>query len=310
MTKLPAVTIGMFTHNEERYVREAVDSLLAQTFSDFRLILLDDCSTDDTPVILQQYAVEDDRVTYQRNESRRGYAANYRATFELAGSNGDYFAWAAGHDKHHPEWLAKMVKALDENPHAVLAYPETVRISETGERMPVPSPLFDTSGLQPRQRISALSRNGVGFGNMIYGLFRANVIREAGVFPRRLLPDTLLLWHLSLYGSFVQINEELWFRRFKSPMDIKRQRRIAFAPVPWYIHLPWPFVNSISLAWSTALKPRAGGISRRLLGLRLTVAFFFKFLPSMQRDYPVLAKFILLPYTIKRFIGRLIRRRK
>lgn len=310
MKKLPTVAIGMFTHNEEQYVREAVDSLLAQTYSDFRLILIDDFSSDSTSEILQQYAVDDSRVSYQRNESRRGYAANYRTTFDLAGPEVDFFAWAAGHDRHHPEWLSQMLKALDENPGAVVAYPETVRISETGERMPVPSPLFDTSGLLPGERITALRRDGAGFGNMIYGLFRADAIRKAGVFPRRLLPDTMLFWHMSLNGTFVQVREELWFRRFKSSMDIQRQKRIAFAPAPWYIHLPWPILNSISLGWSLALRPRAGGLSKRLLGMKLAIAFFFKFVPTMERDYPLMGKLVLFPIRVKNGIRTALRRGK
>jgi glycosyltransferase involved in cell wall biosynthesis len=304
----PTIAIGMFTYNEEKYVAEAIESLLAQTHTDFVLVVLDDCSSDETPSIIRKIAEMDARVSFHQNPYRKGYGANYRTTFDLAAditeSDVDYFAWAAGHDRHHPQWLEMMIRTLDENLNAALAYPKTVRISETGERMDVTSPMFDTRGLSTNRRITAIRKEGTGFGNIIYGLFRADILRRAGVFRSFLVPDTLLLWQLTLDGEIAQINEELWFRRFKAPLDIKRQKRNIYRKPPWYVHLPWPLVNTVVLAWNTVLSPRAGGPVKRLLGTRLSMMHLRRYAFKMDRDYPTIDRWLLAPLRKILIFGR------
>ena len=63
---IPKVRIGMPVYNGEKFIREAIDSLLAQTFSDFELIISDNCSTDKTQEICKEYASKDPRVKYLR----------------------------------------------------------------------------------------------------------------------------------------------------------------------------------------------------------------------------------------------------
>ena len=67
----PRVSVVMSVHNAEKYLREAVDSILAQTFTDFEFIIIDDGSTDTTPKILDGYS--DPRIIRKRNEQNIGY---------------------------------------------------------------------------------------------------------------------------------------------------------------------------------------------------------------------------------------------
>ena len=112
----PRLSIGLPVFNGERHLKEAVDSLLSQTFSDFELIICDNASTDRTPEICQAYASKDDRIRYYRNSENIGAVQNWYRTFEL--SSGAYFAGAAHDDVYHPEFMNKCIAIMDENPRS------------------------------------------------------------------------------------------------------------------------------------------------------------------------------------------------
>lgn len=71
------ISIGMTTYNGEKYLREQIDSILQQTFDDFELIICDDCSTDNTKQILQEYAEKDKRIKLHFNEKNLGFKKNF-----------------------------------------------------------------------------------------------------------------------------------------------------------------------------------------------------------------------------------------
>lgn len=276
----PKVAIGMFTHNEEKHLKEALDSLLSQTYRDFKLIILDDNSSDNTRNIIKDYSKKDNRISFHENTKRMGYIANYIKTFELAGNNNDYFGWAAGHDIHEPTWLENMVTELNNNPDVIMSYPLIERIDDNGKSLNIPSTRFETKYLNKFQRINRLFKNGVGYGNMIYGLFRADVLPKVGIFKKYLIPDGLLLWEVSLYGSISQIQKVLWIRRYPpSIMSMKRQRRNAFSKAPFYSFLFYPFANSFAILFDTILFPPKGhrNLLSRLNGLYMMLLFIAHF---------------------------------
>ena len=83
----PTVSIRLPVHNGEPYLRRAVDSLLAQDYVDFELVICDNASTDNTAEICQSYARGDKRIRYYRNEINIGVNPNRDRVFELAGAN-------------------------------------------------------------------------------------------------------------------------------------------------------------------------------------------------------------------------------
>ena len=102
-TPSPTVSIGMPVYNGEKYIREALDSLLAQTFTDFELIISDNASTDDTGVICREYAARDPRVRYVRQSENRGAMANFQPVLDKA--RDEYFMWAAANNRWDGAWL-------------------------------------------------------------------------------------------------------------------------------------------------------------------------------------------------------------
>jgi len=129
---LPRVSIGLPVYNGEDYLAEAVDSILAQTFEAFELILSDNASTDATEEICRGYETQDPRVRYFRSPTNRGAAWNYNNTVHMANSS-EYFKWAAHDDTCAPEYLRKCVEVLDRDPEVVLCHTTTIDIDAQGQ---------------------------------------------------------------------------------------------------------------------------------------------------------------------------------
>src|SRR4051794_25259685 len=117
---MPKVSIGLPVYNGEAFLAEAVESLLAQTFTDFEILLVDNASTDRTQEICRAFAARDPRVKYHRNETNIGGGPNWNRAYDLTPSDSTYFKWAAHDDRHAPDFLARCVEALDRDPGLAL----------------------------------------------------------------------------------------------------------------------------------------------------------------------------------------------
>ena len=216
-TKRPCVCFGLTLYNKAQYLREALDSILDQSYSDFHVVAVDDCSTDDTEKIMQEYVKKDKRVSYFRNAKWSGMISTWQNAFHKSRElfNPDYFAWASDHDKWHQEWLERHLGIFRKSPEAVLVFPRTTAIDANGREMPEPAGTEEPEkyGIAKIDRFYDVCRRMSGAGNKVYGLFRVEPLVKAGVFRSLTMPDRLLLTELSLYGSFRHIPENLWYRR-------------------------------------------------------------------------------------------------
>ncbi|TMQ55303.1 MAG: glycosyltransferase family 2 protein [Candidatus Eisenbacteria bacterium] len=227
---VPRASIGLPVYNGEQYLAEALDSLLAQTFEDFELIVCDNASTDRTEEIGRRYAAQDRRVRYERNARNLGAPANYRRAFEL--SRGRYFRWAAADDVSAPQSLARCLEVLEREPNVVLAYPKTRFIDERSrvtadyeDRLHVQSSKASDRFYQVLRRLERC--------NAIYGLMRADVLKCTRLLGDFLAADVVFMTELSLYGTFWEVPEFLFYRRFhaaaSSAMD-QTQIRTFYDP--------------------------------------------------------------------------------
>jgi glycosyltransferase involved in cell wall biosynthesis len=256
---MPRVVLGSLLFNHADHIREAIDSILDQTFSDFVLVLVDDVSSDSTPEIAREYASRDARVFYSRNAERLGLVGNSRHAFQIARQRypeAEYFAWTSDHDLWHPHWLRQLVDALDANREVVLAYPLNRRIDPAGELLKRKPWVFDTFGVTSRW---ARLRTGIlrmRAGNMVYGLYRVDVLAQAGVYRRIVIPDRLLIAELSLYGQFRQVPEVLWFRRWYGRVFSLSRQRASFFPGrrPLHSYCPWWIAHAVSLVHTLTIR--------------------------------------------------------
>jgi hypothetical protein len=132
---------------------------------------------------------------------------------------------------------------MEINPGVVLAYPVTQRINQTGGMLEKGPRHFETVGLMNLEaRWRHFCHEGVGSGDMVYGLMRLDVLRRVDIFRPVLRPDRLLMAELTLQGQFRQVNEVLWFRRQSTSGSIIRQRKSLFPPgqePKWFWLPPW-----------------------------------------------------------------------
>jgi glycosyltransferase involved in cell wall biosynthesis len=105
---MPKVATGMPVWNGEKFVSEAIESILAQTYGDFELVISDNASTDATAEICHDYAKQDARIRYIRQKTNIGAAPNYNEVFRH--SSGQYFKWAAHDDVLAPEFIGECVR--------------------------------------------------------------------------------------------------------------------------------------------------------------------------------------------------------
>lgn len=110
----PKVSVLIPAYNYAHYLSEAIDSVLAQTYSDFELIIVDNCSTDNTEEIVNEYKKNDNRVKFVRNNENIGMYRNYNQALLLA--TGDYIKFLNADDKFESTLLEKFVAIFDNNP--------------------------------------------------------------------------------------------------------------------------------------------------------------------------------------------------
>lgn len=108
--KNPKVSIGLPVYNGEKYLREALDSLLSQTFRDFELIISDNASTDATREIVLDYQQRDSRIRYIRQNTNIGAGKNF--LFVLAMAKAELFMWASHDDIWAENWLEVLIPNL------------------------------------------------------------------------------------------------------------------------------------------------------------------------------------------------------
>jgi glycosyltransferase involved in cell wall biosynthesis len=209
--RLGLVSIGMPVYNGGRYIRRAIEALLAQTYSDFELIISDNGSEDATQTICLEYAARDPRVRYSRNERNIGASQNFNKVFHLA--RGRYFKWAAHDDWIAPEFLASCVECLENHPQAVLCWTGTVFVDEAETRIPQQplkaDPLSLTEAAPLRLRFRQALR--VHPGPPLFGLIRPELLKKTGLMRGTVGSDRVLLAELSLLGAFCWLPQPLLF---------------------------------------------------------------------------------------------------
>jgi glycosyltransferase involved in cell wall biosynthesis len=213
MNATPRVSIGVPVYNGEKYIRATLDSVLAQTYSDLEIIVTDNCSTDSTPQIVQEYAARDSRVIYVRNATNLGPALNYKVSVDLA--RGEYFKWNPADDVCHPQFVEQCVKPLEADPTVVLVYPRTTIIDPQGQIVRKYDYELDLDHPNPATRLWRLMtvNHKIHGAHEMYGLIRLSELRKTPCMRPHVRGDSVLLARLVLLGRFQRLEQHLFFNR-------------------------------------------------------------------------------------------------
>lgn len=229
-THIPLVSIIVPNYNYARYLKERMESIFSQTFTDYEIILLDDASSDNSGEILQEYA-KDPRVTSLTvNETNSGLPfLQWKRGIGLA--RGKYVWIAESDDKADPEFLETCVKALENNRKAVIAFAGSILIDSNG------TPLnWDLDNWRPSKCRKRLGKSVAHLGyryathNMIWKNYVYNasdtVFRRDAFdadkdydlcLPMRTSGDRLFWTIMMKKGDVIEIYRKLnYFRRHES----------------------------------------------------------------------------------------------
>jgi polysaccharide pyruvyl transferase WcaK-like protein/glycosyltransferase involved in cell wall biosynthesis len=205
----PTVSIGLPVHNGARYLEQSLDALLAQTFTDFELIISDNASTDETADICRAYARRDPRIKYVRQPVNLGAVPNHNVLVDLA--RGRYFKWASHDDLYAPELLERCVAVLESRPDVVLAHCWDAIVDEHGAVVEAAPYAMATDDPSPAARLRSLLYTPGG--NDFYGVIRTEVLRRVGPHGTYYNADRTMVSSLCLHGPFHQVPEILYWRR-------------------------------------------------------------------------------------------------
>lgn len=139
----PLVSVVMPNYNDALYLREAVESVLGQSFPAFELVVVDDASSDESVAILSDYAARDPRVRLYRNDRNQGAVSTINRAASLA--RGTYLYFLASNDKALPGFFERTVALLEAHPRAGLCWTD-------------PSHFFESYGPIYRRRIALTVR--------------------------------------------------------------------------------------------------------------------------------------------------------
>ena len=271
MTAPPLVSIGLPVYNEERYVAETLDSLLAQDYENFEIVISDNASTDRTQEICLAYAARDPRVSYHRRATNGGAPENFNDSFRH--SAGEYFTWASGHDRRAPSAIRECVQVLEVRRDVILCYPRSFLEDYTGQIVELDDDRLETTGLGTGRRLDATIRK-FGRYNAFHGVIRSSALRRTRLCQPCFGPDNVLLAELSVLGLVHQIEPRLFIRTENRPpesSDAAAERLIVLLGLTNgrgtkrpYTYMVWQYLLGI---WHVAAGVRAK-LSLTAVGLR------------------------------------------
>jgi glycosyltransferase involved in cell wall biosynthesis len=209
------VSLVIPVYNREAYLAATLDSILAQTYPHFELLLWDDQSTDRSLEIAQHYATQDARIRVVA-APHQGFTASLRAAFPL--TLGTYIAWVDSDDRLAPTALAETVALLDQQPHTGLVYTDHTLMDAQGQPL----------GLGQRCNIEYdRDRLLVDFMAFHFRLIRRSVFEQiGGIDPASgLVPDYDLCLRLSEVSQIQHLRRPLYFYRVHGQSMSQQQQQ-------------------------------------------------------------------------------------
>lgn len=218
----PTVSICMPTYNQARFLPEAIESVLGQSYQDFEFIIIDDHSTDASAEIIGRYAASDPRILFRVNDRNAGLVRNWNNCLALA--RGEYIKYLFGDDLlSTTRALEQYVMALDGNPDVVLVASSRYHIDEHSNVLNVVSDYMGARVSEgPPVIIDSLidQQNNIGEPSAVI-FRRRNAVRGFHEQYRQIV-DLEMWFHLLEQGKFAYIDEPLCSFRLHPDQATKR----------------------------------------------------------------------------------------
>ncbi len=212
---MPKLTIGLPVYNGEKYLTKALESILAQTFTDFEVIIVDNASTDSTEKIVRQFLTRDSRLTYIRNQADMNLVYSW---FKLVyGSNAEYFTMFHCDLLWAPTYAEECITQLEADPQTILTYSYCQWLDNNGQKLEITKDTANFAVDNPGERFLNVLK-GLAWCTAFHGFSRREPL--ALVFLRLMFNgygnnagnDNEILASLALQGKLVQVEKPLLLR--------------------------------------------------------------------------------------------------
>jgi glycosyltransferase involved in cell wall biosynthesis len=218
----PLVSIGMPAYNGDQFIRSALDSLLAQEYKNFELVISDNASTDLTLKICNEYAAFDKRINVISQKQNVGAQENFKIVLGMA--SGKYFMWAAVDDNWLPGFVLEMVNELERNPEAGVSMCAIDIINE--DHQVLKTIRFNNENNPNNQSYFQMLKSITSprkYNLYIYGLFKMLLLKQAILaYPNVPGLDRLFICQLSLGTRFRYVDKVLHIRMHRTkPLNLR-----------------------------------------------------------------------------------------
>ncbi|MGO9532049.1 MAG: glycosyltransferase family 2 protein [Syntrophobacteraceae bacterium] len=226
---VPRVSVVIPTYNYARYLPEAIESVLSQSYTDFELLIIDDQSTDATVEVVSKYAKGDKRITFRVNPNNIGMVNNWNLCLREA--RGEYIKYLFADDLLcSRDAILRMVEALDTEPGVSLVASARQIIDSKGRPTRILARFPDSSSIIGKQVINrCLRRQKNLIGEPTAVMFRKHLARR-GFNPKyRQIVDLEFWFHLLEKGGFAYIRLPLVAFRVHGNQQTQLNKRNTFA---------------------------------------------------------------------------------
>lgn len=231
----PLVSVVTPVYNGERYLRQCIESVLAQTYANWQYVIVDNCSTDQTLTIAREYAAKDPRIRVHRNESFVKAIANYNNAVRQTSVESTYTKVVAADDWMFPECLERMVAFAQAHPTvAIVAAYQLCGRGVAWDGLPYPTSVV--RGIDAC-RMELLGGPHV-FGTATTLLYRSTIVRSRPAFynESNLHADTEACVEFLEHHDFGFVHQILTFNR-KEEGSLTSFSNRTYTYLPGFLHL-------------------------------------------------------------------------
>lgn len=247
----PKVIACVPAYNSEKFIESTLQCLKKQNYKNFRVLISDDCSTDDTVSVIRSFTGNDDRFMLFEQQENLGWVDNVNFLVEKALTQGKYM-FILPHDDHIAfDYIQKLTQALEENPPAILSFCDMECISAGGRDIRT-CPGLDKIE-EKKIRLNRLLQREKWWWIAYRGITRTAAVKSIIPLRKNIFGmkeysmDWIWLIKLSLQGSFVRVPEVLYSKHF---LENNLSYKLKFTNRNYFGNL---FTCSIEL-WRSPLK--------------------------------------------------------
>jgi cellulose synthase/poly-beta-1,6-N-acetylglucosamine synthase-like glycosyltransferase len=290
MPSRPMVDINLFVYNGVKTVGAAIESVLAQSWPNIGLTLIDDGSTDGTFELLRDYAARHPAIQVKRNRCNGGAIASFQRAFWSG--DADYVMPKSGDDVISPDFVERLMEVLLEHPNCAMAHAAGLIFRGAGDVQGYYPPEHCLTAIGSPTERSCKVMTTYTSSPSFWGVYRRAAVDRLSPIRYRAGWDHVLLAELALYGEIRHVPTQLYWRR-DGGKPVLQLARAATAQAHTGLSLDdslaeqrWrtPLITTAYAHMEMAADSRLSGVDRLALMREVPAIFRARWLPRMQHE--------------------------